>query len=47
MFTTAKEKKNYLDGWITYALFLRNLERNKLSKNESIKYLVNFIKVNP
>ena len=32
---------------ITYVLFLRNIERNKLSKNDSIKYLVNFIKVNP
>ena len=23
MFTTANEKKNYLDGWITYSLLIR------------------------
>ena len=32
MENNVKNIKNYLDGWICYALFLRMIEKRKLSK---------------
>ena len=36
--------KNYLDGWICYALFLRNVERRKLSSLNTKNYLIELLK---
>ena len=36
--------KNYLDGWICYALFLRNVERRKLSSLNTKNYLIEHLK---
>lgn len=38
-------KKNYLDSWICYALFFREVEKKKLSPKGRIKLLLNFIKI--
>ena len=38
------EKKNYLDGWICYSLFFREVERKKLSRKGKIRLLINYIK---
>ena len=35
--------KEYLDGWICYALFMREIIRKKLSWNARINYLCNFL----
>ena len=35
--------KDYLDGWICYALFLREILRKKLSLNGRINYLCEFL----
>ena len=37
-------KKNYLDNWICYALFFREIEK-KLSLKERNKLLINYIKI--
>ena len=37
--------KNYLDGWICYALFLRMIEKRKLSKLNTKNYLIDFLKI--
>ena len=37
--------KNYLDGWICYALFLRMIEKRKLSKLNTQNYLIDFLKI--
>ena len=37
--------KEYLDGWICYALFLREIIRKKLSWNNRINYLCDFLKI--
>ena len=37
--------KDYLDGWICYALFLREIFRKKLSWNARINYLCEFLTV--
>ena len=34
--------KGYLDGWICYALFLREIIRKKLSWKNRINYLCDF-----
>ena len=36
--------KNYLDGWICYALFLRNVEKRKLSRLNTQNYLIDILK---
>ena len=38
--------KDYLDGWICYSLFLRNIIRKKLSWNDRINYLCKFLECN-
>ena len=35
--------KDYLYGWICYALFLREIQRKKLSWNDRINYLCEFL----
>ena len=35
--------KDYLDGWICYSLFLREILRKKLSWNARINYLCEFL----
>ena len=37
--------KNYLDAWICYALFLRIIEKRKLSKLNTQNYLFDFLKI--
>ena len=38
--------KDYLDGWICYSLFLREIFRKKLSWNARINYLCEFLNIN-
>ena len=38
--------KAYFDGWICYALFLRMVEKRKLSKLNTQNYLIDFLKTN-
>ena len=38
--------KNYLDAWIVYALFLRDIEKLNLSTLDSQKYLCDIFKIN-
>ena len=40
-----KEKKNYLDNWICYALYFREIEQKKLSRKGKINSLINDIKI--
>ena len=44
LYPTEHEKKNYLDSWICYSLFFREVERKKLSRKGKIKLLINYIK---
>ena len=44
LYDTEKDKKNYLDSWICYALFLREVEKNKLSKSRKNQLLIKYIK---
>ena len=37
--------KNYLDGWICYSLFLRMIEKRKLSTLHKKNYLIDFLKI--
>ena len=37
--------KNYLYSWIYYALFLRMIEKKKLSKINTQNYLINILKI--
>lgn len=45
MFQTDDEKIKYLDKWISYDLFFREFEGKNVSWNESLKYLINWIKI--
>lgn len=38
--------KDYFDGWICYALFLRHIERNHLSSLNAQNYLSDLLKIN-
>ena len=40
-----KEKKDYLDNWICYALYFREIEQKKLSRKGKISLLINYIKI--
>jgi hypothetical protein len=40
-----KEKKDYLDNWICYALYFREIEQKKLSRKGKINLLINYIKI--
>ena len=42
---TDDEKKEILDNWICYSLFMREIERKKLSKKEKISLLCKYIKI--
>jgi len=37
--------KNYFDGWICYALFLREIERKHLSNLKAQNYLSDLLKI--
>ena len=37
--------KNYLDGWICYALFLRDVERKKLTRLNTQNHLIDIFKL--
>ena len=39
------EKRNYLDSWICYALYLRETEKAKLSRKGKINLLIKYIKI--
>ena len=45
LYPSENEKKNYLDSWICYALFFREVEKKKLSRKGRIKLLINYIKI--
>ena len=34
------EPQNYLDGWICFCLFIRDIEKNKLNDEQSKEYLI-------
>ena len=38
--------KNYLDGWICYSLFIREVVRNNLSWPQRINLLCDYLKIN-
>ena len=38
--------KNYLDGWICYSLFIREVKRRHLSWSDRINLLCNYLKIN-
>ena len=38
--------KNYFDAWICYGLFLRNVEKYKLSTLNTQNYLIDLFKIN-
>ncbi len=40
-----KEKKDYLDNWICYALYFPEIEQKKLSRKGKINLLINYIKI--
>ena len=42
---TEIEKKAYLDNWICYALYFREIEKKKLSRKGRISLLVTYIKI--
>ena len=37
--------KSYLDRWMCYALFLRMIQKKKLSKLNAQNYLIDFLKI--
>ena len=45
LYQTDKEKKNYLDSWICYALYFRDAEKVKLSRKGKISLLIKYIKI--
>ena len=45
MFNNDNDKINYLNGWITYALLIREFERNRLSRNRQINLLCSYLKI--
>ncbi len=45
LYHTDIEKKNYLVSWICYALFFREVEREKLSRKGKINLLIKYIKI--
>ena len=38
--------KNYLDGWISYSLFIREFARNNLSWPQRINLLFDYLNIN-
>ena len=40
-----KKKKDYLDSWICYALYFREIESKKLSRKGKIILLIDYIKI--
>ena len=45
MFDNNKDKNDYLNGWISFGLFLREIEKRKLSRLNRIKLLCEYIKI--
>ena len=42
---TAQEKREFLDSWICYSLFFREIETLKLSRNGKSKLLIKYIRI--
>ena len=38
--------KDYIDDWLCYSLFLREIERKKLNEVQSREYLLDILKIN-
>ena len=40
------DPQNYLDGWICFCLFIRDLEKNKFTDEQAKIYLIDLLKIN-
>ena len=38
--------KKYLDGWISFCLFIRDIEKNKFTDEQAKLYLIDLLKNN-
>ena len=38
--------RNYLDGWICYSLFIKDIVRQRLNWNQTVNLLYDYLKIN-